>query len=117
MGRQSDIQPTDAIITDGNWLSGIKWIDELYLGPQDNLPDEIANNKGRNTYYFLPFLLGLIGLIYQLNRDPRNFSIVMWLFVMMGIALVRASLPREMAAPPMMGATAHWTPLRADQTQ
>jgi len=88
VGRQSDIQPTDAIITDGNWLSGIKWIDELYLGPQDNLPDEIANNKGRNTYYFLPFLLGLIGLIYQLNRDPRNFSIVMWLFVMMGIALV-----------------------------
>ena len=88
VGRQSDIQPTDAIITDGNWLSGIKWIDELYLGPQDNLPDEIANNKGRNTYYFLPFILGLIGLIYQLNRDPRNFSIVMWLFVMMGIALV-----------------------------
>ena len=88
VGRQSDIQPTRTQITDGNWLSGIKWIDELYLGPQDNLPDEIANNKGRNTYYFLPFLLGLIGLIYQLNRDPRNFSIVMWLFVMMGIALV-----------------------------
>lgn len=53
VGRQSDIQPTDAIITDGNWLSGIKWIDELYLGPQDNLPDEIANNKGRNTYLSL----------------------------------------------------------------
>lgn len=88
VGRQSDIQPSRTTITDGNWLSGIKWIDELYLGPQDNLPDEIANNKGRNTYYFLPFLLGLIGLIYQLNRDPRNFSIVMWLFVMMGIALV-----------------------------
>ena len=56
----------------------------MYLGPQDNLPREIAENKGRNTYYFLPFLLGLIGLIYQLNRDPRNFSIVMWLFIMMG---------------------------------
>ncbi len=59
-----------------------------YLGPQDGLPREIAENKGRNTYYFLPFLLGLIGLMYQLNRDQRNFSIVMWLFVMMGIALV-----------------------------
>ena len=88
VGRQSDIQPTDAIITDGNWLSGIKWIDEKYLGPQDGLPREIADNKGRNTYYFLPFLLGLIGLIYQLNRDQRNFSIVMWLFIMTGIALV-----------------------------
>ena len=88
VGRQSDIQPTRVTITDGNWLSGIKWIDEKYLGPQDDLPREIADNKGRNTYYFLPFLLGLIGLIYQLNRDQRNFSIVMWLFVMMGIALV-----------------------------
>ena len=68
VGRQSDIQPTRTQITDGNWLSGIKWIDEKFLGPQDDLPREIAENKGRNTYYFLPFLLGLIGLIYQLNR-------------------------------------------------
>ena len=88
VGRQSDIQPSRTTITDGNWLSGIRWIDEMYLGPQDNLPREVAENKGRNTYYFLPFLLGLIGLLYQLNRDQRNFSIVMWLFVMMGIALV-----------------------------
>jgi len=56
-------------ITDGNWLSGIKWIDEKYLGPQENLPREVAGNKGRNSYYFLPFLLGLVGLLYQLNRD------------------------------------------------
>ena len=90
VGRQSDIQPADSYpaITDGNWLSGIRWIDELYLGPQKNLPREIAENKGRNTYYFLPLLLGLIGLFYQLNRDPRNFSIVMWLFIMMGVMLV-----------------------------
>ena len=88
VGRQSDIQPTRTQITDGNWLSGIKWIDEKFLGPQDDLPREIAENKGRNTYYFLPFLLGLIGLLHQLNRDERNFSIVLWLFIMTGIALV-----------------------------
>ncbi len=89
VGRQSDIQPSGSTtITDGNWLSGIRWLDERRLGPQDNLPREIAENKGRNTYYFLPFLLGLIGLVYQLNRDQRNFSIVMWLFIMMGVMLV-----------------------------
>lgn len=88
VGRQSDIQPTGSTITDGNWLSGIEWIDERFTGPQDDLPHEIAENKGRNTYYFLPFLLGLIGLLYQLNRDQRNFSIVMMLFFMTGIALV-----------------------------
>ncbi len=88
VGRQSDIQASSSTITDGNWLSGIKWIDRLYTGPQENLPREIAENKGRNTYYFLPFLLGMIGLLYQLNRDQRNFSIVMLLFLMTGIALV-----------------------------
>lgn len=87
VGRQSDNQSTGSI-TDGQWLSGIKAIDEIYLGPQEGLPEEMAENKGRNTYYFLPFLLGILGLLYQLNRDPKNFSIVMWLFVMMGIMLV-----------------------------
>lgn len=88
VGRQSDIQPTSTTITDGYWLSGIRFIDEQFVGPQEGLPREVAENRGRNTYYFLPFILGLIGLIYQLNRDQRNFSIVMWLFVMTGVALV-----------------------------
>lgn len=88
VGRQDDIQASGETIAHGNWLSGIDALDEAYLGPQSNLPSEIANNPARNTYYFLPFILGLIGLIYQLNRDQRNFIVVMWLFVMMGIALV-----------------------------
>lgn len=88
VGRQSDVQASSSTLLEGNWLSGIDFIDEAYLGPQENLPREVAGNKGRNTYYFLPFLLGLIGLIYQLNRDQRNFSIVMWLFIMTGVALV-----------------------------
>ncbi|MBR2442801.1 MAG: DUF2723 domain-containing protein [Rikenellaceae bacterium] len=86
-GRQSDVQSTGEI-TDGNWISGIKFIDQLYLGPQDNLPSDIADNKGHNRYYFLPLILGIVGLVYQLSRDQRNFSVVMWLFVMMGVALV-----------------------------
>ncbi|MBR7097169.1 MAG: DUF2723 domain-containing protein, partial [Alistipes sp.] len=60
----------------------------VYLGPQSNLPSEMRDNPARNRYFFLPFILGLIGLIYQLNRDQRNFVVVMWLFVMMGVALV-----------------------------
>ncbi len=88
VGRQSDIQASKATIADGNWMSGIKAIDQAYIGPQDNLPREIESNKGRNRYYFLPFLLGLVGLLYHLNRDTKNFSIVMLLFIMMGVALV-----------------------------
>ncbi|RHO68728.1 DUF2723 domain-containing protein [Alistipes sp. AF48-12] len=86
VGRQSDIQSTGEI-TDGNWLSGINAVDELFLGPQDHLPSEKAANKGRNTYYFLPFILGIIGLIYQLNRDGRNFTVVMAFFIMTGVAI------------------------------
>ena len=88
VGRQDDIQADEDTIAHGNWLSGITPLDELYLGPQSNLPKEMAENPARNTYFFLPFLLGLLGLIYQLNRDQRNFTVVMWLFIMMGIALV-----------------------------
>lgn len=88
VGRQDDIQASDVTIAHGNWMSGIKFIDEAYLGPQDNLPKEMAENRARNTYFFLPFLLGLVGLIYQLNRDTRNFTVVLWLFIMMGVALV-----------------------------
>ncbi|MBP3481962.1 MAG: DUF2723 domain-containing protein [Alistipes sp.] len=88
VGRQDDIQPSKITLTNGNWMSGIKFIDEAYLGPQDNLPKEMTENRARNTYWFLPFILGLIGLIYQLNRDQRNFVVVLWLFIMMGVALV-----------------------------
>ena len=88
VGRQDDIQASDETILHGNWMSGITPLDELYLGPQSDLPSEMANNPARNHYFFLPFVLGLLGLIYQLNRDQKNFSVVMWLFIMMGIALV-----------------------------
>ena len=87
VGRQNNLQG-HGDITEGNWISGIKAVDKLYLGPQDKLPSEMAGNKARNTYYFLPFILGLIGLIYHLNRDRRDFLIVMMLFLLMGILLV-----------------------------
>lgn len=99
VGRQNDIQGDGGLVY-GNWLSGIKFIDSAYLGPQDDIPADMKNNKARNTYFFLPFILGLIGLLYHLKRDKRNFAVVMMLFFMMGIALVAyfntaPSEPRE----------------------
>ena len=87
VGRQDDIQ-SQGELTHGNWMSGITPIDEIYLGPQDNLPQATLDNKGRNHYYFLPFILGLIGIFYQLKRDRNNFTVVMWLFFMTGIAII-----------------------------
>ena len=92
VGRQDDNQlQSDAenrIYLHGGWLSGIDAIDKFYVGPRTMLPSEAENNPAHNGYFFLPLLLGLLGMIYQLNVDWRNFIVVALLFVMMGIALV-----------------------------
>ena len=86
VGRQNDIQGKYDYL-DGNWLSGINFIDELHLGSQDNLPSDVLNNKGRNVYFFLPFILGLIGLMYHANKDLKSFYVLLALFLFTGIAL------------------------------
>lgn len=84
-GRQDDIQ--GKYDDHGNWLSGIKFIDEARLGSQNNLPSDVKDNKARNTYFFLPFLLGFVGLFFQLKRDKAYFWILLMLFLFTGIAL------------------------------
>ncbi|PKP11814.1 MAG: hypothetical protein CVU09_02975 [Bacteroidetes bacterium HGW-Bacteroidetes-4] len=86
-GRQNDIQGHGGVLQ-GNWISGIKFLDEARLGPQDNLPTTYANNRANNKYYLLPFILGIIGLVYQLGKDKKNFWIVMSLFILTGLAIV-----------------------------
>lgn len=85
-GRQSDIQGEwDAI--NGNWISGINFIDEAMLGPQDSLTSDMKNNKGRNAYYFIPFLLAAIGMVFHAKKDIKSFYIILVLFLFTGIAL------------------------------
>tara|TARA_B100001741_G_scaffold313495_1_gene319925 strand:+ start:1633 stop:4650 length:3018 start_codon:yes stop_codon:yes gene_type:complete len=88
-GRQNDIQGHGEI-NKGNWISGIAFIDETIrgLGPQDNIPETMANNKGRNIYFMLPFLLGIIGLAYQLKKKKNDALVVFLLFLFTGIAIV-----------------------------
>ncbi len=86
VGRQNDNQGRYDY-QDGNWISGIKLIDELHLGSQDNLPSDALNNKGRNVYYFIPFILGLIGLMHHANKDLKSFYVLLVLFLFTGIAL------------------------------
>jgi len=85
-GRQNDIQGKYDNL-DGNWLSGITFLDEMHLGSQANLPNDVLNNKGRNTYFFLPFLLGVIGLIFHANKNIKSFYVLVTLFLFTGIAL------------------------------
>lgn len=86
VGRQSDVQGRYDN-QDGNWISGINFIDNLHVGSQENLPSDVLNNKGRNVYYFLPFILGLIGLMYHANKDLKSFYVLLALFLFTGLAL------------------------------
>ncbi len=79
-GRQDDIQGRFDN-NNGHWLSGIKAFDEARLGSMDNLTDDLKNNKARNNFYMIPFLLGLLGMLYQMYKDSRDFLIVFTLFL------------------------------------
>lgn len=85
-GKQNDTQGTGGAVN-GNWISGIRFLDEPRVGTSD-LPESMKNDTSRNKYYLLPLLLGLIGLFYHLNRDYKNWWIIMFLFVMTGLAIV-----------------------------
>lgn len=85
-GRQNDIQGRLTNMH-GNWISGIDFIDSWRLGNLEYLPSDLKNNKARNTYFFLPLILGIIGVIYHSSRNPRSFWVLLALFLYTGIAL------------------------------
>ncbi len=93
VGRQNDAQG-HLDIENGNWLSGIDFIDEIRLGSQQNLPDDIKNNKGRNKYFFLPLILGLIGLFYQSKKDKKNLYTLALFFAFTGFAIIFYTNPK-----------------------
>ena len=99
-GRQNDVQGKYDDFN-GNWISGIQFIDELHLGmSQDNLPTDVIENKARNTYYFLPLLLGLVGFLFLMYSDAKRFWVLLVFFLLTGIAIqfytnIRPFEPRE----------------------
>ncbi|MDH7913325.1 DUF2723 domain-containing protein [Winogradskyella sp. SYSU M77433] len=99
-GRQNDVQGKYDDFN-GNWISGIQFIDELHLGmSQDNLPTDVLENKARNTYYFLPLLLGLVGFLFLMYSDAKRFWVLLVFFLLTGIAIqfytnIRPFEPRE----------------------
>ena len=87
-GRQNEIHGPSPNLFHGNWESGIKFLDEIRLGDQSFAPDILSKNKGKNHYFLLPLILGLLGLFFQFDRDKRGCWIVFLTFFMTGIAIV-----------------------------
>ena len=89
VGRQNDVHsPLPGNVFNGNWESGIGFLDTLRLGDQSDAPAPLRDNKGKNHYFFLPLLLGLLGLVFQFDKDKRGSWLVFLMFFMTGIAIV-----------------------------
>jgi hypothetical protein len=72
-GRESDNQGAD-------WMRPTSWFEKL--------PPVLAENGGRNNFFMIPFVLGLIGMFYQSVNNTKNFVVVALLFILTGLALV-----------------------------
>ena len=91
VGRQNNIQGQGEA-EHGNWMTGFRWIDDWLLGcDTSKLPQDLADNKGRNVFYGMPLIMGLLGIVWQWRRGRegrRQLWIVTLLFVMTGLAIV-----------------------------
>jgi len=87
VGRQNDVQGHGSL-TEGNWISGVKPIDNMLVGGQYDLPTSEQENPSRNTYFFLPLLLGLIGAYWHFGKNQKDALVVFLLFFFTGLAIV-----------------------------
>ncbi|PID95088.1 MAG: hypothetical protein CSA95_01415 [Bacteroidetes bacterium] len=85
-GRQNDIEGHGGV-KNGNWITGINGLDRVRLGEQSDLPSSMKN-PAHNKFYMLPLLLGIVGILYQLVRDPKGTLVVGLLFLMTGLAII-----------------------------
>lgn len=87
-GRENDMQGNGESLN-GHWISGFKFVDSYVAGtPQSDLPRALSENKGRNKYFFIPLLLGILGLVWQFRKDWKGASVVFALFFLTGLAIV-----------------------------
>jgi len=84
-GKNNDVQ--GRYNGNGEWISGIGFIDSMRLGSQNNLPDEIENDKARNTYFLLPLILGIVGILFQIAKNPKQFWVLLIFFLFTGLAI------------------------------
>jgi hypothetical protein len=86
-GKQNDLQGMGNV-RDGNWMTGISFLDDMRLGDQKMMPDSLKKNKANNNLFLLPFILGILGCVYQFFKDRRDWIAAFLLFFFTGVAIV-----------------------------
>lgn len=85
IGKQNDLKGV-GIITNGNWISGVNYIDKYNVGDISKTPSFYLKQNTRDTYYFLPFLLGVLGLFF-LRKNKLFFYTTLGLFLLFGLGI------------------------------
>jgi Protein of unknown function (DUF2723) len=87
-GKQNDIQGVSlGNVRDGNWITGIPFVDEIFYGSQSAIPDTMKNNKANNKLFALPLILGLLGLFYHYKKKGDDAFVTFLLFFLTGFAI------------------------------
>jgi len=88
-GRQNGTQGyTPADKADGNWLSGISFLDESRLFNMDKMPSFMKKHQAYNKYFFIPLFFGLFGLFFHAFRRQKEFFALFVLFLITGIGII-----------------------------
>lgn len=87
IGRQNDHLGYGNDV-EGNMLTGIRPLDNVRLGDQSLLPENQRNNKARNCYFLIPFILGILGVVWQFNNSKQDATVTTLLFLFTGFAIV-----------------------------
>jgi hypothetical protein len=90
-GRQNDYMNMDGNSINGNWESGIRFIDNARLGAPSSeilMPKNLAKNKGKNHYFFLPLILGLIGMLFHFKNNNQDALAVLLFFLFTGVLII-----------------------------
>ncbi len=86
-GRQNDIQGHGDEMR-GNWISGFSVVDDARLGAGDAQPYFTLNNPSHKYFFFLPLILGIIGLIFHFYRTPKAAFVLFLAFLFTGVAII-----------------------------
>ncbi|NEU10079.1 DUF2723 domain-containing protein [Flavihumibacter sp. R14] len=86
-GRQDDEQGQGSNVN-GNWISGVKPLDQLRLGAHAEVSPLGQQNEGYNRFYGLPFVLGICGLIFHFRRRSKDALVLAVFFFFTGLGIV-----------------------------
>jgi hypothetical protein len=89
VGRQNDVQGLMKNTMEGNWVTGIKGVDDFMLGSDTSKKIyRDKNNFAENHFYALPLILGLFGMFFHFKRNKPDAWVVLSFFLLTGLAIV-----------------------------